>query len=460
MNFVAGASGDNGGNNLTTVTAPAGVTGKHLGIIVVNSVSAGTSAFTLSAAGWVNRVSNPTGQNNQEVQVWTKLGGHKAGDVITVTRAAGNSATHWSALWYDTAGRDVEAVSTPYTRAGASLATTLAPGVAAAVGRDIIALANTRVSTAAVTLTSWSPALTQDFFADTTTGGLAAGHFTQTSATGTDETATFSAASGNGVGVQLALSDTPTTVPLLLDSGTNTTDGVTFQTASITPSPNKLLLLSILMAPGSATTVAAPTVTGCGLNWVQIDINTGGASTRKSAMYRAMGPAPTTGPLTITVASTATIGSIVWFVTEHGGVDTSGTDGSGAIAQEVQGAPTATLAPSVNLPNPPATGNQTFGIIGCATAQAQTPGTGYTQLDFQSAATPAIGAQIEYADPPQQAISGTFSSTAQNSFVVGVEVKMGSAKIDKAKVGASSPGMYVGASPVTAAYVGTTQVWP
>jgi hypothetical protein len=248
--------------------------------------------------------------------------------------------------------------------------------------------------------------------------------------------------------------------PVLLDSGSTTTDGISFQTGSITPSPNKLILLSIMMAPGSATTAASPVVTGCGLTWAQIDITAGGASTRKAAIYRALGPAPTTGQLTITVDSTATVGSLVWFVTEHGGVDTSGTNGSGAIAQEATAAPSTTLTPSVNLPSPPTTGNQTFGIIGCATAQAQTAGTGYTQLAFQSVGTPSIGAQIEYADPPQQAVGGTFNSTAQNGFVVGVELK-NSPKIDKLKVGgASVDAMYVGSSPVSKVYVGSTQVWP
>jgi hypothetical protein len=249
----------------------------------------------------------------------------------------------------------------------------------------------------------------------------------------------------------------PTIRRKLLTFGGSTTDGQTFSTAAITPGANTLLLAAVFFNPTG--TVPEPTLTGCGLTWVLVDNTLNGNNIREGMIYRAMGPAPSSGAVTIDFGAANVAAALEWFVVQYEGVDTSGSNGSGAIVQSANGRPTATVAPSQAFPNAVNAANEAFGLVGCATAQAQTPGSGWTQIAFGSQATPAIGASIETSNPPQQNVSATWA-TSTNGFLVGVEIRPGS-KINKLKMGSAAvDSLYIGSQPVTAVYVGSSQVWP
>lgn len=53
-----------------------------------------------------------------------------------------------------------------------------------------------------------------------------------------------------------------------LTSGADTTDAISFTTASITPGANRLILLVVQVA--STNPAPTPTVTGNGLTWVEV----------------------------------------------------------------------------------------------------------------------------------------------------------------------------------------------
>lgn len=123
-------------------------------------------------------------------------------------------------------------------------------------------------------------------------------------------------------------------------------------TSSQTPSSLALQVLEVAQFGASAKTATVPTVTGCGLTWVQIaTVRSPGSSSRITA-FRAMGDFPTTGTLTIDFAgNTQQQGEWAW--KEYTNVATSGTNGSDAIVQSqtFSGSGSAGTGFTFNLPS-------------------------------------------------------------------------------------------------------------
>ncbi len=155
---------------------------------------------------------------------------------------------------------------------------------------------------------------------------------------------------------------------------------------SITPGANKLITVDLQIARADSTNAVAPTVTGCGLTFV--DITPGAAAqydeagTYRARIYsfRAMGSSPSTGQLTVTPGS-GTYHYLGYDVTEWSGVDTSGTDGSGAVVQVVGALAVGGTNPSITLAALGDAGNATGGFMCNSTAPSSiTAGSGYTAL--------------------------------------------------------------------------------
>jgi len=106
------------------------------------------------------------------------------------------------------------------------------------------------------------------------------------------------------------------------------------------PSANALILCTITVGG-----VGAPGITslsGNGLTWVQVNVATLGSSA--TWVFRAMGAAPTYGALTVNWSGALNGGTCI-NVIQFTGVDTSGTNGSGAVVQSgAAGTPGITLA--------------------------------------------------------------------------------------------------------------------
>jgi len=113
-----------------------------------------------------------------------------------------------------------------------------------------------------------------------------------------------------------------------------------FTTASITPSANGLVLALFQQRLASGATITIPTATGNNLTWVQIatieydDLNAPAGRTKRMTLFRAMGASPTTGAITFDLAGQSQ-SHAAWSVDQWSGMDTSGTNGSGAIVQSV-----------------------------------------------------------------------------------------------------------------------------
>lgn len=113
-----------------------------------------------------------------------------------------------------------------------------------------------------------------------------------------------------------------------------------YTTGSRTPTANRLQLIDVVLS--DTNPVLAPSVAGCGLTWVSMGgVEYDTAGTRHAVYrFRALGASPTTGVLTIT-ATEAMLGC-GWSWAEYAGIDTSGTNGSGAIVQTVTNSGTGT----------------------------------------------------------------------------------------------------------------------
>lgn len=167
----------------------------------------------------------------------------------------------------------------------------------------------------------------------------------------------------------------------LLTEAFSSTAGTTFTTASVTPTANSLQILTVVS--GSSTTAITPTVTGCGLTWVAIGVAASCQSGRKVNLYRAMGAAPSAGVITITHSGSQA--NCSWRLVEFGGVNASGTDGSGAVVQSGRiSSDSGTTTTDVSLPSAVTAGNSTYASACLNANSAMTAGVGFVEVGTQT----------------------------------------------------------------------------
>lgn len=137
-----------------------------------------------------------------------------------------------------------------------------------------------------------------------------------------------------------------TITPSNLTSGFDDANQSSWTTASITPTSNALILPCIVvMRTGSAPNT--PTVTGNSITYDLIASAAHDTAGQQATtfLFRGLNASPTAGVITIDV-SVAHDGAL-WTVTEFAGVDTSGSNGSGAIVQNATN--TGSIASSSTL---------------------------------------------------------------------------------------------------------------
>lgn len=123
----------------------------------------------------------------------------------------------------------------------------------------------------------------------------------------------------------------PAVACTLLTAGSTTTDGTSASTAPIQPGANRAVLAGVTSCNSGGPVVA--TMSGNGLTWDLAGSTSYAASNaRRLTVRRAMGSAPTSEPLTFDFG-VQTQTCFAWVVVECTGVDTSGSNGSGAAAE-------------------------------------------------------------------------------------------------------------------------------
>ena len=168
----------------------------------------------------------------------------------------------------------------------------------------------------------------------------------------------------------------------LLTAGTNPTNTTVYTSAPIGPAPNTLVTIAVL-SQRSYGASPAPTVTGGGMTaWEQVASVTFdplSAPLRRLTIFRAMSAAPGSGPITITFAGNQSHAQ--WIVSQWDGVETSGTNGSGAIVQTASNAADVVNGLGVTLSAFGDAANVAYGVFGVTSnVAAVTPGSGFGEI--------------------------------------------------------------------------------
>lgn len=213
MAYRAGVSGYLPGSGTTlTLTVPAGVQASDVGLIAVGTTdTSGTKTITAtSSAGTVTVIQSlvRSGSQNQSYALWS-ITGVAAGGTVTLTFSAAIFATAGAAWWSGVNAIDLTGTVGART---SSSATVTAPTLTTTAAGDTVACVFVERTTSPGPSTSFTlSGATQELFvpgeaSPACTNSVAFADFTQATAGATQNVvATYPAASGNAVGVQVAL---------------------------------------------------------------------------------------------------------------------------------------------------------------------------------------------------------------------------------------------------------------
>lgn len=149
----------------------------------------------------------------------------------------------------------------------------------------------------------------------------------------------------------------------LLTAGSNTAATSPYASASVAPAANAYLLAATHV---TGTAVADPTVTGLGLTWELIDVQTVGGTTRKLAVYGAQcGATPGSGAITFTPGGTLT--GAAWAIIQVAGVSPTTPH-----AQEATNVGTAVASLALTLPAQGQAANRWFAFYATSNNSALT----------------------------------------------------------------------------------------
>jgi hypothetical protein len=212
----------------------------------------------------------------------------------------------------------------------------------------------------------------------------------------------------------------------LLTAGSDITNQKIYTTASIAPAANTLVTIAVI---GHTSTAASPspTVTGGGMAaWVEvatITFNSVATPLKRMSIFRAMSAAPGSGPITVSFPTTES--NAAWVVSQWTGVDQSGTNGSGAIAQTVTNSADGVSSIGATLAALGGPNNVAFGVVGTnGSAIGINPGAGFTEIAEQKPAegtATIIAAQFAANQTaPSASWTGAFAAA-----ILAVEIKAG-----------------------------------
>lgn len=213
-----------------------------------------------------------------------------------------------------------------------------------------------------------------------------------------------------------------------LTKGEDSDGGTSATTASISPTSNNLLLATVVNRRSDSVDPTVPSLSGNSLTWVQVAsivFDTTSTSRRRITTFRALGASPSAGSVTITFGE-ATPQSL-WSIEQVSGIDTSGTNGSGAIVQSAtnkdESASTSVL--TVTLGAFSSVDNATFGAFGNygITAGSGTPGTGFTEITDLNQSANGIHLSTEYKTTNDTSVDYDFTENSQMGGIA-VEIKI------------------------------------
>ncbi len=244
--------------------------------------------------------------------------------------------------------------------------------------------------------------------------------------------------------------------PTVLTTGEDGDGGSTSTTASVSPTANTLILVTVWNRTGISTDPTQPTISGNGMTWHVLQstvYDNTSASRRRITMFYSMSASPSSGAISIDNGGqnqTAT----AWSVNQITGVDTSGTDGAGAIVQSAANQDRTGTATSLTVTLAAFSGanNATFGAFGTGGVAADTTaaGSGFTKLSSFLTAGTDMSVMTEYELANNTAVAMSNGATATELGGIGLEIKVAPTAVpNSGAIGSVSSGVMTVQSGVT-----------
>lgn len=209
-----------------------------------------------------------------------------------------------------------------------------------------------------------------------------------------------------------------------LTSGFEDANQNSYTTASISPTANRLVLVAV----GSVQTTdppATPTIS----SYSEVATSSVAAASNyfRTTVFRSLSASPATGALTIDFGGATQIGG-TWSVVECSNVDTSGTNGSGAIVQTKTDTAIDNTTLTITFDNPfGSVDNATYGAFSNNAAIAATEGSGFTELHDIQGASPNRSLFTEYKNSNDSTVDASNGSALTDWTGVAIEIKMATA---------------------------------
>lgn len=222
--------------------------------------------------------------------------------------------------------------------------------------------------------------------------------------------------------------------------------GTSGNTASVTPGSNKLMLLAVSSKTTSSTDPNIPSISGNGLTWVQVGssvvFDPTSSSRRRITLFRALGASPSTGAITISFSGQSQ-STILWTLDEVSGMDTSGTNGSGAIVQSNTNNSQATpiTSFSVTLSAFADINNATYGCFAQDGSSQSIEGSGFTKYGDANNSSDFLWLMSEFKDSNDTSVDVTIGGGDWADTMGGIAVEIKAAAVTGTYVGS-----YIGPS--------------
>lgn len=208
----------------------------------------------------------------------------------------------------------------------------------------------------------------------------------------------------------------------LLTNNGDTTNASSYATASVTPTSNALVLVAVVNTKASAPDT--PTLSGNGLTWVQIGtvtFDTVASPTKRLTVFRALGASPSAGAITIDFGGASQTGC-AWVVSEYTGVDTTGTNGSGAVVQSTTNNGNSSTTQSATLSAFGSATNGSYSATGVDSNVDVSPEASWNEHANPTYGTPSTGLQTQWRADNDTSPSTT-TAGLRNWAMLALEIK-------------------------------------
>ena len=219
-----------------------------------------------------------------------------------------------------------------------------------------------------------------------------------------------------------------------LTSGSDSDGNATASAGSITLVANRLYVCAVKHKTQISTEPNLTSLSQTGVTWVQIgsalNPDNAGTSRQKMDLWRTMVSSDTTQTLNFSFGGQNQT-FVSWIIDEFTGMDTTGTNGSGAIVQSATGviasAGPADTVVTATLAAFGSTDNATYGFFGNGNnASSPTVGAGFSLVKYFSEPAGAMDLVTEFKSTNDTTVDVTFSSDVEVG-IYGVEIKAAAA---------------------------------